>query len=840
MKNLLLAGLVVFSTHAFAQGTAFTYQGRLNSGANAANGSYDLQFSLWSAASGPSQLGGNITNAATAVSNGVFTVTLDFGNQFPGADRWLEIGVRTNGNGAFTTLTPRQPLTPSPYSVFSGAAASAASANSVAAANITGVLPLARLPATVVTNGAGGVNISGTFSGNGAGVTNVSLISIAPNSVIFWPGDFNLGSNAIGQAESLSDIASADVNGDGKPDLITANYGAGTVTKLEVFTNSGGGTFVSSTLVEVGGVPIAVTSADMNGDGRMDLICANQYLTTGGSLMVLTNNGNGGFGLRASLGTNNGTTVTVLALDVNNDTKIDLVGMEHSLASIYTNNGSGGFTLASSVVLPPDSSTMVAVDANGDGKVDLFGNSSGGSSQPLLINTGNGVFTNSSVVGPGGNSDVAAGDVNGDGKADLLGFSGGSVYILTNNANNGFSLMLPSVTINANKIELADVNRDGKLDLIGLNYSSGDFSVLTNLGNGTFGAPILQSIGGTPKAVTVADLNGDGVPDLGIANSYYVTVLLSTPRFSGNFSGDGSGLTSLNAANLSGTIGSGNLPASPNFSGTVTASAFSGNGSGLTSLNTTNLVGTISDARLSANVALRAGGNTFTGQQILTGGNVGIGASTPMASVGYPGGWEGLHIQSPANNGLEIIQGATSARLHLRADSNVPNGSQDFIIANGANKIDFMWLTTGLAGRLTAMTITTNGNLIVAGTVTANNVVLTSDRNAKENFTPVSTASMLEKVAALPITEWNYKNGASDLRHIGPMAQDFQNAFGLNGGDEQHISVVDASGVALAAIQGLNEKVEDRVHQLEIENAELRQRLEKLEQLLDRSQKDSK
>src|SRR5712671_4899684 len=67
---------------AFAQSTFFTYQGRLTSGGSVANGSYDLTFSLWNSASGPSQIGGTITNATTAISNGLFTVTLDFGANF--------------------------------------------------------------------------------------------------------------------------------------------------------------------------------------------------------------------------------------------------------------------------------------------------------------------------------------------------------------------------------------------------------------------------------------------------------------------------------------------------------------------------------------------------------------------------------------------------------------------------------------------------------------------------------------------------------------------------------------------------------------------------------------
>ena len=85
---------------------------------------------------------------------------------------------------------------------------------------------------------------------------------------------------------------------------------------------------------------------------------------------------------------------------------------------------------------------------------------------------------------------------------------------------------------------------------------------------------------------------------------------------------------------------------------------------------------------------------------------------------------------------------------------------------------------------------------------------------------------MLEKVVALPLSSWNYKADTS-TRHIGPMAQDFYAAFGV-GPDDKHIATVDADGVALAAIQGLNQKLEET----RAENAELKQRLEKLEQLM--------
>lgn len=127
-----------YSTHAAPLGTAFTYQGRLVDNGGPANGNYDLRFTLYDALSAGSTIGIPIANAPTAVSNGLFTVTLDFGGGiFLGNGRWLEIGVRTNGSVlAYTPLTPRQGLTPSPNALYAPNAGTATTANSVAPGGI--------------------------------------------------------------------------------------------------------------------------------------------------------------------------------------------------------------------------------------------------------------------------------------------------------------------------------------------------------------------------------------------------------------------------------------------------------------------------------------------------------------------------------------------------------------------------------------------------------------------------------------------------------------------------------------------------------------------------------
>ncbi|WP_242316139.1 tail fiber domain-containing protein, partial [Bacillus cereus group sp. BfR-BA-01355] len=140
---------------------------------------------------------------------------------------------------------------------------------------------------------------------------------------------------------------------------------------------------------------------------------------------------------------------------------------------------------------------------------------------------------------------------------------------------------------------------------------------------------------------------------------------------------------------------------------------------------------------------------------------------------------------------------------------------------------------------LMAYSDTTGGDIIIGtsrnagevfrvlnnGDVNVRGVNLTSDKNSKENFSSVDTLEILDKLASIPIQSWNYKDDTSNERHIGPTAQDFHAVFELNEDDNKHISTVDLQGVALAAIQGLNEK-------LQTENDELYKKLANLEERL--------
>ncbi|MEI7937613.1 MAG: tail fiber domain-containing protein [Verrucomicrobiota bacterium] len=194
-------------------GTAFTYQGRLSDGANTANGIYDLRFTVYDDSSGPGLMAGPLTNSSFAVSNGLFTVTLDFGQHvFAGEARWLEIGVRSNGVGAdFTTLSPRQALTPAPYALHAGGVDATGIMGTITPASIAaGSITTVMLAAGAVGSNqlsAGAVTTAALQSGAVTAVKMASagdsLVPTIPNPTPAAYDNFGRSVAAVGRARVL-------------------------------------------------------------------------------------------------------------------------------------------------------------------------------------------------------------------------------------------------------------------------------------------------------------------------------------------------------------------------------------------------------------------------------------------------------------------------------------------------------------------------------------------------------------------------------------------------------------------------------------------------------------
>ncbi len=346
-------------------------------------------------------------------------------------------------------------------------------------------------------------------------------------------------------------VVAADINNDGKLDLIIANSDIlpnGTAgnsgNSLTVLTNNGVGSFGFNATLTVGTNPWCVTAADVNGDGKMDLISANVRDNT---LTVLTNNGNGGFGLDANLATANrrGYPFWVVAADINDDGKPALISANFfgNTLSVLTNDGGGNFGSNATINVGGNPDFVTAVDANGDGKQDLIGVNSAsppfGWTLSIYTNNGSGGFGSNSTVYAGWNPKcVVPIDIKGIGKPDLVVADNNpaQLTILTNNGSGVFgSNATLTVDSYANFVTATDINGDGRMDLV-VACGGNTLEVLTNNGNGGFGYNASINVGNAPSFVMSADVDGDGKPDLICVNTYSgiaptVTVLLNTSPF---------------------------------------------------------------------------------------------------------------------------------------------------------------------------------------------------------------------------------------------------------------------------------------------------------------------
>jgi hypothetical protein len=200
---------------AFAQGTAFTYQGRLNTTNGPASGTYNLTFSLFNTNTGGAAIAGPVTDNAVVVTNGLFIVTIDFGSGvFTGQTNWLQIGVETNGANPFTTLSPRQPILPVPYAIMANTAS-----------NLLGMLPASQLSA-----GTANVSISGSAAGFNGNLTG-DVTGTQTATVVSTVGGQSAGNVASGASAANAATSAAT------PNTIVKRDGTGSFSATNITIN---------------------------------------------------------------------------------------------------------------------------------------------------------------------------------------------------------------------------------------------------------------------------------------------------------------------------------------------------------------------------------------------------------------------------------------------------------------------------------------------------------------------------------------------------------------------------------------------------------------------------
>ncbi|HYG24859.1 MAG TPA: tail fiber domain-containing protein [Verrucomicrobiae bacterium] len=727
-RLLALLSLVVSAAQLFAQGTAFTYQGQLNDGTSPASGIYDLRFTIHDLASGGGALGGAVTNSATSVNNGLFTVTLNFGAApFNGADRWLEIGVRTNGGGAFTTLSPRQAITATPYSI--------QSANASTAATVSGSVSVTQLAGTILSNNIGAESITTSMLAPGAVTTGAIADGAVTAAKMVIDSNWFAALTIANPTPAIQDQFGSSLAVVGNDRVLigayqddTGGFDAGAAylfnlngTLSTTFTNPtpAEGDYFGYAVAPVGNDRVLIGAYQDDTSG-MDAGIAYLFSTNGSLLMNVTNPtpAAGDFFGYSAAAVGNG---QVLVGAYQDDTGAADAGSAYlfstngTLLTTFTNPAPAiGDSFGSSVAAVGNDRVMIGAflddtGANGAGSAYLF------STNGALLMT----FTNPTP---------AAGDRFGVRVASM---GNDRVLIGASDDDTGAG--------NAGAAYLFSVN--GTL-----------LTTFTNPApavNDYFGSAIAPV--GSDRVLIGAYSDSAGAPDAGAAylfstNGTLLTTFTNPTPANGDFFG---------------------LPVASLGSDRVLIGAFSdsmgASDSGVMHLFSTETYapGLVADAVRSGSIGAtsfdatigvwtRSGDNVFRPF-----GNVGIGTATPQQ------------------------------KLHVI------------------------------------------GNIFATGSVTG-----LSDRNAKRDFAPVNSREVLEKVSALPLSTWSYI--ADDgVRHLGPMAQDFHSAFGV-GMDDKTISMLDADGVALAAIQGLNQKLEEKLQQKEMEIGELSRRLEALETIIRR------
>ena len=866
VRSLALLVLACNLRAAAPLGTAFTYQGRLTDGGVLANGQYDFWFKLYTDPITGTQVGSTASFTALPVSNGLFTVTLDFG-AFTGEARWLDISMHNSTNDpavGWVWLSPRQQITPAPcatYSSNAGLAATAAVAGTASNVVAGGISAPAIAAGQVVKSLNGlrdaialvaGTNVTITPAGNSLQISasGPPAWSLAGNSV--GPGQF-LGSlnnqpvefmangaralrleptwmapNLIGgdQNNSASGVMGAVIGGGGNsatPNVVTGHYGvvgggAGNSAGTSAFVGGGGGSTANGQNSVIGGGQWNTASAHVAsvGGGINNQVSA-EFATIGGGVNNLASGGAatvpGGNGNEAS-GTNSfaagsaahalhdgafvwGDGTYPVTSTGQNQFIVQASGgvqFQSVTGPMLTLSPSGDLRVAGSVgVMAGPLQLMV----NGGMPVERFDfslsafspNITAGSMFNLIPSTSSG----SVIAGGGGGSGIDDMNII---TGDLSAIGGGMGNTITrsdysdipggwqNSIGSGHWAAVIAGgrqnTINAS----STLNGDGESIGGGVNNGLGDQDWGATIAGGwgnqiQSGAPYASILGGEfiTNSASYASMSG-GHQNLIAAYANAATI------------GGGSSNV-INLSNICATIAGGNMNKIGNLASYSTIAGGVGN-------------------------IIQAGAVSSA-----IGGGSGNAAAGACATV--PGG---------ANNEANGFY-SFAAGYRAKADH---GGS--FVWADASANWDFRSITNNIfqarASGGVRFYSDAGGNFGVNLAPGSGAWTSMSDRNAKENLQPVSARAMLEKVAALPLCTWNYKSQDTSIRHIGPMAQDFKAAFQV-GESDTGITVVDADGVALAAIQGLNLKVDEQRLVLQAKEAKiaaLERRLAALEQSL--------
>lgn len=611
-------------------------------------------------------------------------------------------------------------------------------------------------------------------------------------------------------------VAAGDLDNDGDKDLVSVNS---STNNISVFLNNGNGTFASKVDYTAGTGPYGVNLGDFNGDGKLDIAIGNTGTTT---VAVFLNRGNGTFAPKVDYTVGTGPYQPAVA-DYNGDGKLDIaVGNSGSNSiSVLLNNPTTLFYAQASTGNVGIGTSTPAANLHVAGVTAIFGSGEGGTPSDFTIRGAaasgtdvagaNMYFDASNGTGTGGSGSLifrTAPASNSspvfDTKTTQTTTSNTPSWSHTISSGSNRALILAHATDNSGTISSATWTASGqsaqaltllvrntKVEiwyLVAPNAGAGTINVTTGAGTNfeqyvasswtnvsqnanPFRASNSSTPSGTTASVSVTSTVNDVVIDAVDqgANGTFTPDATQTTLVNTDFGGAHLG-SSYKSGSASSTTMQWTVPNSTSYmvAGSLMApagTATDGFAERLKIDNTGRITiggnyGTL--AFTGTTPSITSGSSSFS---IFAGGNVGIGTSNPTGTftVQGSGTFPAFNVLSSGN----IAIGTTENNNPLTIGTNNSNGNGAFLSAGGT------W---------------TNG----------------SSREFKENFEVLDSQLILSKINSLSITSWNYKVEDSSIKHIGPIAEEFYETFGV-GNDAKHISTIDPAGIALLGIQGLTQ-----------------------------------
>ncbi|HEV7925414.1 MAG TPA: tail fiber domain-containing protein [Verrucomicrobiae bacterium] len=767
-KFALVVMLLIFIdshlSQVFAQGTTFTYQGRLNISGSPAEGFYDFRFKLASDPLGNNYVSSNSFSTNVPVTNGLFNTTVNFGaDVFTGSNYWLEVDVRTNNPAntlAYTPLDPLQEITPTPYSIFANAASNVL--GPVAADQISGPVASANVSGTYA-NAVTFDNANNSFTGNGTGLTNVNaaqLDGLAASS--FWQLSGNSGTTAGVNYVGTSDDQPMELHVNGERAMRVEFGGASTLAATTNITGApniiGGAPVNSVASGTVGSVIAGGGATNWNGQVFTSTIgpVADFSVISGGLINSINSNS-----YASVIGGGQGSTVDI------NSSFSTMSGGDFNTISSNSSYSTVGGGYSSRILASSGGSTIGGGSENAIETNSTESTIAGGDNNLIGPNTAN------AVVGGGLNNLISSNSAS----ATISGGDENAIYVEDAFIGGG---QQNSISNGADHASIAG----GWFDTIGENDWEGVIA------------------GGYVNAIL------DNSPYSAIGGGLYNTIQGDTNNYGTDVICGGYTDTILSNSWNNVIVGGGFNTVQSNSS----YSAIGGGSGNLVSNNYSTIPGGL--------------GNIASAAQSFAAGTTAV-----------------------ANQPGEFVWADANPYVFNPLSQAAPGGIENSFNVRSTGGF---YVTTGIdgSGTITSQMALEDGGVVFASdlTTTAEEVYwfpgdaswsFTSDRNAKDRFEAVEPESVLDKVAQLPIKEWSYKGHPQ--RHIGAMAQDFHSLFPLNDRDTS-LNDSDLHGVELAAIKGLNQKMEakeakfqeqeSKIQDQAAEITDLKQELAQLKQMV--------